>query len=253
VTGTVPYALAVPRSSRIGRLSFWLAFALAGILSITSVAASLASALQEIANANTSMENTIQPGDKLLVVQPSGLRRGDVVLQRVAALPGTPDLIVRRVIGMPGDRVSCCDARGRVVVDGKPLDETYLYPGDAPSAKSFSVTLAAGQYWLLGDHRSIALDSSLRGPVLRTDITGRVAAVIRGASFITLRTPATFVADGLAPPDTQSIVMPIVWRLLAIVALLVLLALSIFGTTRWLLRRLRAPEAVRSAAPQRAP
>jgi signal peptidase I len=252
VTGTFPYARAVPRSRRIGRLWFWLAFALAGILSVTGVAASLASGLQEIANANTSMENTIRPGDRLLVVQPSGLRRGDVVLQRVAALPGTNDLIVRRVVGMPRDRVSCCDAHGRVVVDGKPLDETYLYSGDAPSASRFSVTLAAGQYWLLGDHRLIALDSRIRGPASVTDITGRAAAIIRGASFITLRTPATFVADGLAPPDTRSIVMPIVWRLLAIVALTVLLALSIFGTTRWLLRRLRAPQAVSPAAPWRA-
>jgi signal peptidase I len=253
VTGAVPYALAVSRSSRIGRLLFWLAFGLAVVLSITSVAASLASGLQAIPNANTSMENTIQPGDKLLVMQPSGLRRGDVVVQRVAAPPGTPDLIVRRVIGLPGDRVSCCDVRGQVVVDGKSLDETYLYPGDAPSASRFSVTLTAGQYWLLGDHRSIALDSRIRGPASVTDITGRVAATIRGASFITLRTPATFVADGLAPPDARSIVMPIVWRLLAIVALAVLLALSIFGTTRWLLRRLRAPEAVSPAAPERAP
>jgi signal peptidase I len=65
-------------------------------------------------------------------------------------------LVVRRVIAVPGDRVSCCDAHGRVLVDGKALDETYLYPGDAPSKSRFSVTLADGQYWLLGDHRSIA-------------------------------------------------------------------------------------------------
>lgn len=242
------------RRSRIGRLSFWLAFALAGVLSITSVVASVATGLREMADPSTSMENTIRPGDRLLVVQPSGVRRGDVVLQRLPAPPGTPDLLVRRVIGVPGDRVSCCDARGQVVVDGKPLNETYLYLGDAPSAKPFSVTLAAGQYWLLGDHRSIAFDSRLRGPASASDITGRVAAIIRGPSVITLRTPSTFVADGLAPPDSRSIVMPVVWLLLATVALLTLLALSIFGIARWLLRRLRTtPVAVSPAAPQRTP
>ncbi|MGH3298956.1 MAG: S26 family signal peptidase [Trebonia sp.] len=47
-----------------------------------------------------------------------------------------------RVVGLPGDRVACCDSDGRVTVDGKRLNETYLYPGDAPSAQPFSVTLA---------------------------------------------------------------------------------------------------------------
>lgn len=68
------------------------------------------------------MENTILPGDRLLYVSPSGLRRGDIVLERVPVASGTPDLVVRRVIGLPGDHVSCCGAGGRMVVDGKSLD-----------------------------------------------------------------------------------------------------------------------------------
>ena len=60
---------------------------------------------------------------------------------------------VKRVIGLPGDRVACCDPRGRVTVNGVPLDErSYLYPGDRPSADRFRVTVSAGA--AVGDGRS---------------------------------------------------------------------------------------------------
>ena len=235
------YDPAMSRSgSRLRQRFFWLVFALAGTLSITGLVASAASlgSLRATTDSGTSMGNTIRPGDRLLYMPASGLRRGDVVLERVAAPPGAPDLVVRRVIGLPGDHVSCCGTSGRVVVDGKALDETYLYPGDAPSSSRFSVTLAAGQFWLLGDHRSIALDSRIRGRIPRADVVGRVVALIRGASFITLRTPLTFVAEGLAPTDSRA-VLPVGWLLLAVGALAVLLGLSATGITRWMIRRRR--------------
>ena len=67
-------------------------------------------------------------------------------------------LIVRRVIGIPGDRVSC-DGTGRPVkVNGTALSEPYIHQGDAPSAVSFDVVVPSGRLWLLGDHRSVAID-----------------------------------------------------------------------------------------------
>ena len=61
---------------------------------------------------------------------------------------------VKRVIGLPGDRASCCDALGRITVNGVPLNEqSYLYPGDQPSAQRFSVTVPPGRLWVMGDHR----------------------------------------------------------------------------------------------------
>jgi hypothetical protein len=134
--------------------------------------------------------------------------------------------------------VLCCNDHGQVVVDGKPLDEPYLYPGDAPSSSRFSVTLRPGQFWLLGDHRSIALDSRLRGPIPAANIAGRVVAIIRGGSFIAVRTPPTFVSDELAPPDSRA-ALPVGWLLAAAAAAATLLGLSIFGITRRVLRRRR--------------
>ena len=63
---------------------------------------------------------------------------------------------VKRVIGLPGDRVSCCDPGGRITVNGIPLDEgPYLYPGNRPSAQRFSVRVPPGRRWVMGDHRRI--------------------------------------------------------------------------------------------------
>ena len=57
------------------------------------------------------------------------VHRGDVIVEQQ---PSTgPVYFIRRVIGLPGDHVACCNARGRITVNGKPLDETYLYPADA--------------------------------------------------------------------------------------------------------------------------
>ncbi len=162
----------------------------------------------------------------------------------------------RCVIGLPGDHVSCCDARGKVVVDGKPVDETYLYPGDAPSSSRFSVTLAAHQFWLLGDHRSVAFDSRLRGPIPQADLAGRVIAVFRIGSFSALRTPPAFVRAGLAPVDTRP-VLPVGWLLFAAGALVVLLVLCGVGVTSMVIRHRRLASWARAvhdpAASQRTP
>ncbi|WP_138897997.1 signal peptidase I, partial [Streptomyces chryseus] len=57
------------------------------------------------------------------------------------------------------DRVVCCDKRGRVEVNGLPVDEEYLYPGDAPSKVPFDIVVPQGALWVMGDHRSHSRDS----------------------------------------------------------------------------------------------
>ena len=223
--------------ARLRRATFWLVFALAVALLVTAVTVPLAS-LGRASNAGTSMENTIRPGDKLLYAAGTQVRRGDVVLERVPSGPGTFALIVRRVIGLPGDRVSCCDAHGRVVVDGKALDEQYLYPGDAPSVSRFDVRLPPGQLWLMGDHRLIAEDSRFRGLAPAADIAGRVIAVISGVSFSPVRTPPVFVTSGLAPADSRTS-LPIGWLSAAAAAAAALLGFLVFGIIRLVLRRRR--------------
>ena len=53
----------------------------------------------------------------------------------------------------------CCDAGGKLTVNGQPVAEPYLYAGDAPSQLKFSVIVPAGRLWLMGDHRSASADS----------------------------------------------------------------------------------------------
>jgi signal peptidase I len=113
-----------------------------------------------------SMENTLRVGDRVLVDKLAYRfggtpQRGDVVVfdgdGSFTQAPGTD--FVKRVIGVGGDRVTCCDARGRLMVNGHPLDETYLYPGDTPSQVPFDIVVPDGKLWVMGDHRADSRDS----------------------------------------------------------------------------------------------
>jgi signal peptidase I len=228
-----------PRIGRIGRIIFWVLVVLAAALLCTSIAIPVIS-IQPYTEQSPTMENTVHLGDQMFVVTGSGIRRGDVVALRVPRrVSGTDDVFVKRVIGLPGDHVACCNAQGRVTVNGKPLDETYLYPGNRPSVIRFSVTLRRGQIWVMGDRRNISIDSRKWGPVPQSGVLGRVAAVQRGASLVALRTPQTFVSDRLAPADTRPDFY-IRLGIAALAAVAALLILTLFGTVRFVSRRRRA-------------
>ena len=90
---------------------------------------------------SASMENTLRVGDRVLVDKLAYRfggtpRRGDVIVfdgkDSFSASGGTD--YVKRVIGVGGDRVTCCDAQGRVSVNGRPLDEPTCTPGTRPPA-----------------------------------------------------------------------------------------------------------------------
>ncbi|MDX2642650.1 signal peptidase I [Streptomyces sp. PA03-1a] len=114
-----------------------------------------------------SMENTLRAGDRVLVNKLAyrfgeAPARGDVVVfdgeGSFVQDSGGSDY-VKRVIGVGGDRVTCCDERGRITVNGRPLDETYLYPGDTPSRVAFDIEVPKGRLWVMGDHRADSRDS----------------------------------------------------------------------------------------------
>lgn len=163
-----------------------------------------------------SMENTLIVGDRVLVSKltpgPFSIRRGDVVvfsdtgdwlpsdpqasqgavrdgirsaLTFVGLLPANSDEhLIKRVIGLPGDRVACCDAAGRLTVNRTAVSEPYLYPGDEPSDAKFSVTVPAGRLWVMGDHRSLSADSRAHrekpgdGAVPISSVVGRAFVLV---------------------------------------------------------------------------
>jgi signal peptidase I len=109
---------------------------------------------------------------------------------------------VKRVIGVGGDHVQCCDAQGRVTVNGQPLEETdYIYPGDAPSIDEFDVVVPQGMLWVMGDHRSNSADSRFHmgdpggGFVPASKVVGRVMSVLWPVShFGSQSIPSTFAS-----------------------------------------------------------
>jgi signal peptidase I len=170
-----------------------------------------------------SMEPTLHGcpgcvGDRVLVNKlvptPLSLRRGDIIVFEdpdhwlpAAIAPERPRLmsavsstltfigllpsdegnhLIKRVIGLPGDHVVCCDAQKRLTVNGVSLNEPYVFPGDTPSQESFNIIVPAGKVWVMGDHRSDSGDSrphdqntgGARGSVPEALIVGRAVTVV---------------------------------------------------------------------------
>ncbi|MGW5846421.1 signal peptidase I [Streptomyces sp. NPDC055254] len=182
-----------------------------------------------------SMEQTIRIGDRVLVdkLTPwfgSEIERGDVVvfkdpggwLAKDAARP-EPDPVgvkqikqaltfigllpsadeqdlIKRVIGVGGDTVRCCDGKGRVSVNGSPLDEPYVNPGNAPSEIRFEVTVPAGRIFVMGDHRANSadsrfhLDEAFQGTIDEDEVVGEAVVIAWPyAHWQRLEQPATFL------------------------------------------------------------
>ncbi|MDF3302771.1 signal peptidase I [Streptomyces tropicalis] len=184
-----------------------------------------------------SMEETIRIGDRVLVDKftpwfGSKPHRGDVVvfhdpggwlageqtapkndpvgvkqvkegLTFIGLLPSDNEKdLIKRVVGVGGDHVKCCDAQGRVTVNGVPLNESgYLYPGNAPSITPFDVTVPQGRLWVMGDHRANSADSRFHqntdygGTVSESSVVGRAMLIGWPVGHWTmLKEPGTFAA-----------------------------------------------------------
>ena len=117
------------------------------------------------------------PGGWLGPADPAPIDTGNSLLDSIRGLSNTAGLgaqhatahLVKRVIGLPGDDVACCDAAGRTTVNGEPISEPYLKlpPGVTRTSESdFSVTVPAASLWVEGDNRYNSADSRLHSDTL---------------------------------------------------------------------------------------
>ncbi|MGQ0625884.1 MAG: signal peptidase I [Sporichthyaceae bacterium] len=183
-----------------------------------------------------SMENTLLKGDRVLVNKFAAnfgdVKRGQVVVFRdpggwlpdtakneshnpilkglkdvfvfVGLLPSSSEKdLIKRVIGVGGDKIVCC-SDGKLTVNGVPLDEPYIFPGDKASDRSFSVTVPPNRLWVMGDHRSLSADSRVHmddvgnGTIPKDNVVGRAFVLVWPLDrFSTLGVPATFKRDEL--------------------------------------------------------
>jgi signal peptidase I len=143
------------------------------------------------------------------------------------ATPGEKDFI-KRVIAVGGQTVQCCDAQGRVTVDGRPLDEPYTYVSDPDyqSTPFGPVTVPAGHLWVMGDHRDQSADSRAhitdtdQGTIAVDDVVGKAFVIIWPVSrWDTLGTPATFGGGGSSWTAPLLVGVPLVVLLLVVLSL----------------------------------
>ena len=125
----------------------------------------------------TSMLPNLEDQDRLFInkmaFRVGDIQRGDVV---VFLYPrNQTKSYIKRVIGLPGDRVRI--DHGRVVLNGQTLKEPYVPSRFADDRSQPESTIPKGEYFVMGDHRSISSDSREFGPVDRNLIYGKAAFV----------------------------------------------------------------------------
>jgi len=163
-----------------------------------------------------SMENTLQVGDRIAVNKlanfVSDIRRGEVVvfrdpakwlgdpapstasapvhaiqtgLEAVGILPDpAKQYLIKRVVGVGGDTIICCDKSGHLTVNGIAVTEPYIFAGNAPSDSKFNVTVPKDFIWVMGDHRGASADSRFhtedihKGMVPLKSVVGRAVFVV---------------------------------------------------------------------------
>lgn len=174
----------------------------------------------------TSMAPTIDAGDRVLAQRVDGdeVRRGDVVVFRDTSWVTNAN-VLKRVVAVGGDTVSCC-TDGKLTVNGKQIEESYLPEGSLAEIKDFpTVTVPKGRLFLLGDERHGSLDSTAhltdaaQGTVARSAVSARVDAVVWPMDGMLQRATGFETLGGVSSPGP----------LRTIVALVVVGAVLILG------------------------
>ena len=124
---------------------------------------------------------------EVTVAEPSNWFAGAMLWlgRTVGVAPPSEDDFVKRVIATAGQTVQCCDAEGRVTVDGRALDEPYIFENTPLESRAFGpVTVPEGRLWVMGDHRSASADSKAHlgdkygGTIGVDDVIGKAAVIV---------------------------------------------------------------------------
>jgi signal peptidase I len=207
-------------------------YTLVAVAAVAVFAAARVYVIQPFRVPSESMEQTLIEGDRIWVLKPGGLARGDIIVFRddLGWLPPSTDTqpgwrkllswlklyppldeqyVVKRLVGLPGDRVSCCDRAGRLAVNGQVLDESsYLYftsPG-SPQPQ-FDVVVPQSRVFVMGDHRDRSGDTRFH-----MCTAGSTATPTPALAFPTLESVQGRVLGILGPLDrTQRFHIPATW------------------------------------------
>lgn len=230
-------AAALARRSR----TFWIACGLLTFFMCGGAAAVGTAQLAYVYPYETTMGQTVPGGSWVVADRMGSLRRGDVVLVlatalRAAETPRRPwpaaagvQLVVTRVVALPGDRVRCCDLARRISVNLRPFHERYR-PGTVVR-QDLVVSVPAGHVLVAGDSEQIFWLAR------RSAVTGRVVALKTGSvGPYVVGTPNALQQTGLAPRGERT-AAPLVALGISASGLFGLAALGLWA----LARRLRAP------------
>jgi signal peptidase I len=235
------------KGKRRKKRSFWRDLVVIVVAALALTILLKAFVVQVFSIPSGSMENTLLPGDRILVSKIvykfRPIARGDIVVfsgagswdppnrppsnwltglwddaVNLVGIAGPDTDYVKRVIGVPGDHVVCCNTKGQLTVNGVPLSESsYVYPGDIPSEMRFNITVPPGRLWVMGDNRGDSDDSRYRvndpggGTIPESAVVGRAFLIIWPLSRVSdLPIPNTFeqpaltaaAAAAAAPPAT---------------------------------------------------
>ena len=224
------------------RRSFWRELPVLVVLAVVLALLVKSFVIQAFYIPSASMQNTLEIGDRVLinkiVYHTRPIHRGDIIvfdgtgswdpvdtasstnifskavseLEGIVGISHDSSIYIKRVIGVPGDRVACCNAKGQVTVNGVALSESsYLYPGSQPSAQSFNITVPPGRLWVMGDHRIVSYDSRGHmgdpggGTIPESGVLGRAFVIIWPPSrWGVLNIPATFEQPQLNASNAAS-------------------------------------------------
>ena len=232
-------------------LTFWQELPLLVVLAVVLAVIIKTFAFQAFVIPSESMESTVMKFDRVmtnkLVYDIRDPHRGEVVVfartgnwpviedtsmptnpvkhafkkfgQFIGFVPSGTDFI-KRVVGLPGDVVTCCDAADHILVNGQPLDETaYTQGNNATSSRSLgflSVTVPKGELLVMGDNRGDSRDGREFGTIPIDSVVGRAVVVMWPAShWKGLRAPSAVekfaapAASGMPSVGALGVVVPI--------------------------------------------